>query len=172
MVDKSDPEAEASIDEIRAAFADVPRGPLSLHQAMSVKYVTEDELEEAARLDKDRHWSQIPDDDLETGGRALYGADRRSWHYLVPAFMVWSLRYFRVNSSFVSDQTIYTFDLSKDEGLRQEALKRFAVLSAPQCQAVCRFLRYMARHGSHADDAVARRALDAYWGRFCEGQSP
>jgi hypothetical protein len=169
MGDVLEAEAESIIHDICTAFSEVRRGPLSLHQAMIAKSVTADQLADAAALDKDQRWEEIPDADLETAGRAFYGADPISWRYFLPAFMRWSLRYFRVNQSFVCDQTIYTFDLSDDDDqLHRSELERFATLSPPQCKAVCRFLRYMARNGDHVDDLVAQHALDAYWGKFCE----
>jgi hypothetical protein len=135
---------------------------------MIARYATTNELAAAAQLDNDRRWQQFPGGDLEAAGQAFYESDPISWRYFIPAFMVWSLRYFRINDSFVVDQTIYTFDLSADHQLRGLALERFATLSAPQCKAVCHFLRYMARNGDYADAVVAQHALDAYWGKFCE----
>lgn len=170
MAGADDSEAELIINEIRAAFHDVSRGPLSLHQAMIAKYASPEQLADASKLDLDRHWSQIPDRYLEVGGRALYGYDPLSWRYFIPAFMAWSLRNFRINASFVSDQTIYGFDLPQDNQLRRSAMERFAMLSPAQCKAVCRFLQYMALNGIYADDVAAKRALHAHWGRYSDGE--
>lgn len=167
MRDALEAEAESIIRDIRTAFGDVRRGTLSLHEAMIANDVTANELADAADLDKDERWEEIPDGDLEAAGEAFYGADPISWRYFMPAFMVWPLRYFRINQSFVCDQSIYTLNLSDDDQLRRSQLERFATLSLPECKAVCRFLRYMARNGDHVDDLVARHALDAYWEKFC-----
>ncbi len=164
-----DSEAESIIRDVRTAFRDVQRGPLSLHQAMIAEYGTVDQLADAAHLDTDQAWDQIPDEYLEAGGKAFYYSDPVSWRYFIPAFIVWSLRYFRVNQSFVSDQTIYALDLPDcDQVLRSAALERFATLSLSQNKVVCRFLRYMARNEDFADAFVAKHALAERWDQFCE----
>ena len=137
---KSDPEADDVIDEIRRAFHDVEPGPLSLHQAAVIKYADERQLAAARSLDSDVHWSQITDAYLEKRSATLYGADAESWRYFIPAFMIWTLRNFKTSNAFLIDQTIYTFDPSDKNSEHCEwALNRYSQLSRSQCRAVCRF---------------------------------
>src|SRR5688572_24142669 len=154
-----DPEADAIIEDIREAFHDVSTGPLSLHQAAIIKYADERALSRARSLDSDIHWSQITETAVEKCSAALYGADSKSWRYLIPAFMIWTLDRFRTSDAFLIDQTIYTFDPSdNDSSLREWSLDRYRGLSSSQCKAVCRFLMYMAQNGDFVDDVVANRA--------------
>jgi len=128
----------------------------------------ERQLELAKSLDSDVHLSQITDAHLEGCSKGLYGADAESWRYFVPAFMIWTLRHFKTNDAFLSDQTIYTFDPSdRDSSLKQWALERYRGLSPSQCKAVCRFLMYMAQNGNYADEVVANQALAKYWFERC-----
>lgn len=164
--------AEAIIDAIRAAFAGVPRGSITLHEAEVIDaYGSAEEQAEARRRDTEASWDRVPDLDIEECTAALSYLDPESWRYYIPAYMIWTLRHFRVNCSIVSDFTIYTFDASeRDLALREYMSKRYRMLDVAQSRAVCRFLRYMAANDDHADGTVANVALADFWGRFCEGQ--
>jgi hypothetical protein len=167
--DGLDEQAEALIEEIREAFKKTPRGPLSIHQAMHVKDPWQYDLEAEGRKDRDQTWEEIPGAVIESAGEAFYGADAESWRYFIPAFMVWTLKNFRTNDSFVCDQTIYTFDpysVVRDEELHKRQLYRFSLLSKRQAGAVLQFLKYMAADSCYADDVVAREAIEAYWHKF------
>ena len=83
-----DAEAQSIIADIRIAFSDVKRGPLSLHQANNVKYATPQQLDEFGKLDVDRNWAEITDSDIESNDRPLYGADPESWQCFLPAWMI------------------------------------------------------------------------------------
>ena len=83
--------------------------------------------------------------------------------------MIWSLRYFKVSASVVSDFTIYVFDpSSSDFDITEYKLERYRQLDIAQSRVVCRFLRFMAENDGYADTTVASAALAAYWGQFCE----
>ena len=85
--------------------------------------------------------------------------------------MTWALRHFRHSNSIITDYTIYSFDFDPDGDLVKYKLARFTTLSREQIQAVCAFLRFMAQNGDLADEVVAKKALDSYWGRLCESPS-
>jgi hypothetical protein len=160
------------IASIRTAFAGVPRGAVTIHEAEVVDgYGSDEERAAARRLDTDASWDRVPDADIEECTSALCHLDPEGWRYYVPAYMIWSLRHYRVSSSIVSDYTIYTFDPSgSDARLREYKLARYRLLDRGQSQAVCRFLRHMAANDDYADARVADIALAEYWGRFCEGR--
>lgn len=164
--------AEAIIDAIRLAFANVPRGTITLHEAEVIDdYGSDKERSKARRLDTESSWDRVPDSHLEECTTALCHLDSDGWKYYVPAYMVWALRNFRVSDSVVSDFTIYTFNLSeRDADLQECILTRYRLLDNAQSQAVCRFLRFMAANDDYADGQVARAALAKYWGSFCESQ--
>jgi hypothetical protein len=162
-----DSEAKTIIEEIRIAFQDVPQGPLSLHQAIANTWAGEDQVAAARALDLDRHWQEIPDQHIQDGAKALYGADPQSWRYFIPAFMIWALRNFKVSDAFLADQTISSlypsrpkpaFSTSRDE--------RFETLSLAQKHAVRRFLAYVSDNEQYVDAASARKALDD-WCQYC-----
>jgi len=165
-MDHPDANAGCVIEEIRAAFRDVEKGQLTLHQAILSTWADEEHvLANQGRSHK--RWEEITDKEIEAGGKALYGADPKSWRFFIPAFMIWSLRFLKVNDAFVSDQTIYSFD---PEGVKPASslskLERFQLLSLPQKRAIRRFLEYMARNDSYADATFAQKAINQYWGHY------
>lgn len=151
---------EAIVEAIRSAFAGVPRGAITLHEAQVIDgYGDDDERARARRLDTETSWMQIPGAHIEQCPNALPYLDLVSWRYYIAAFMVWSLQNFRTNASIASDFTIYCFLSGWEE--------RFRMLDSDQSHCVCRFLRYMAA-SDYADSDAARQALEQTWGRFCE----
>jgi hypothetical protein len=167
-------EADAIIEAIRRAFQGVPRGAVTLHEADVLDACgSEAERRKARRLDLDERWDQVPDDDIEEYPNILCFLDPEGWRYHIPAYMTWTLLHFRESESFTTDATIYTFDpYLGHRQLRAHSEARFRLLDEAQCRAVCRFLRYMAAQEDYADVSQARHALDAYWGRSCEGRAP
>jgi hypothetical protein len=161
-------EAEAIVEAIRSAFAGVPRGSITIHEAEVIdSYGSEAERQNARRLDTETDWSRVPDKAIEECTTALSHLDPNGWRYYIPAYMIWSLRYFRVRSSFVSDLTIYTFDPSSgDPRLHAYKLDRFRLLDRAQSRAINWFLRYMAANDDHADSRVAKIVLDELWHEF------
>jgi hypothetical protein len=164
-----DDEAAAIIAAIRAAFRGVARGAITLHEAEVIDdYGTDEERAAARELDTERGWEEIPDAYVEECPSALYHVDPESWRYYVPRYMEWSIRHFRSSDSFLVDSTIYGFNPSTDATLLEHEMERYRTLTAEQAQAVCRFLRYMARHADHADADAADDALRKYWAALGE----
>lgn len=163
-------EARAIIEAIHAAFRGVPRGQITLHEAEVIdEYGSAEERRDARKLDTDQEWEEIPDEHIEECTTALCHVDPESWRYYIPRYMEWSLSHFRTNDSFVSDSTIYTFDPSStNPALTEYSMARYRQLTPEQSRAVCRFLRYMAQNGDHADDVIAEEALRKYWGTFVD----
>ena len=162
--------SESIIEAIRSAFAGVPRGRITMHEAEVIDdYGSDDERKKARGLDTDESWDQVRDNDIMACTTALCHVDADGWRYYLPAYMIWSLRHFRASHSIVSDFTIYTFDPNnKCPQLRAFNMERFGLLNQAQSRAVCRFLRYMAANDDLADGRMAQMALDEFWGRFCE----
>lgn len=165
-----DNEAQSIIDDISKAFLGVRRGAMTLHEAEVIdEYGPPDERTKARKLDTDGRWERVPDEHVESCTSALCHVDPESWRYYIAPYMIWSLRYYRTNDSIVSDFTIYTFDpVLKAGKMREYSMERYRLLTDEQSRCVCRFLRYMARNGDYADDRVANKALQKYWGRYCE----
>ncbi len=160
-------EIRSLIEELAAAFRGVKPGRISLHEAEVIDdYGTDEQCRDARERDTETQWEQVPDAHIERCTTALCHLDPAGWRFYVPAYIRWTLGHFRTSFSIVSDFTIYTFDPSMTPDLHAYSMERFATLDAAQSRVVCRFLRFMARQGDWADDVVARRALDHYWGRF------
>jgi hypothetical protein len=165
-------EPQALIQAIRAAFAGVPRGRVTIHEAevMDV-YGTAAERRTARLLDTEDTWDEVPDRDIEACTTALSHLDPEGWRYYLPAYMIWSLRHFRASRSLTSDQTIYALDFSDTNAEMQAYFgERARPLDLARSRAVCRFLQYMAENDDDADALAARRALDTYWSRFAESK--
>jgi hypothetical protein len=121
-----DAEADSLLQLIQTAFHNVPRGPLSMHQAHIAKWADEDQLTLAGAQDGDTRWTEISDATIEEARNALYGADAISWRYFLPAYLRWTIRHFRTNASFICDQTIYAFTIHNvGEPLPQDSVLRF-----------------------------------------------
>jgi hypothetical protein len=168
-----DTEAEAIIRDIHHAFRGVSRGRITLHEAEVIdEYGSDEARAEACEIDIDERWEDVPDSHIEECTCALSHLDAASWRYYIAPYMIWAIRNFCTSDSIVSDYTIYTFcPSSKDPGLYEYSMERFRQLNDKQSAVVCRFLRYMAANGDHADDHVASEALQKYWSKFCLAQS-
>ena len=164
---------EVIIEAIRLAFANTPRGVISMHEAEAIdSYASDEEQNDARKLDKAETWDQIDDHDIEKCSAALSHLDPEGWRFYIPAYMIWSLKYFAVTDSIIPDFTIYTFDLpGTDANSYKRRLYRFQLLNAAQSHAVCLFLRYMAATSDQVDDMIAKEALNKYWDKFCEKAS-
>lgn len=158
------------LEAIRAAFAGVRRGAITIHEAEVIdSYGGATEREAARELDTEDTWEGVPNEVIPECQDALRHLDPESWRFYLPAYMTWAVKHFRHNQSIVSDFTIYACALSDDDEVRARQLERFKALSEEQAGAVCRFLRFMAANGDFADDVVAEQALEQYRGRFCSG---
>jgi hypothetical protein len=124
----------------------VPRGRITIHEAEVIdNYGSAAERTAASKLDAEERWERVPDEDIEACTTALCHLDPEGWRYYLPAYMIWSLKHFRVSDSIVSDFTIYTFGpSSSDSPLDDYNMARFRLLNQAQSRAVCRFLRSMA----------------------------
>ncbi|TVQ32894.1 MAG: hypothetical protein EA376_04405 [Phycisphaeraceae bacterium] len=166
-----DAEAEAIIQEIYEAFRGVPRGEITLHEALVIdEYGTAEEMVEARKRDTDERWEEVPDEHVQYGSDALAYFDPVSWRYYIPRFMIWMLINFRTDDTLTSEIIIYSFDPCTgpdSSDFMDIKLKRFDLLSAEQSVVVCRFLRYMVKCSGDDEDVDALRALRDYWGRFC-----
>lgn len=155
--------AEAIIEEIRAAFAGVPRGAITLHEAEEIDtYGTADERARARLTDKDSHWEEVPDEHIHRCYCALTYLDPESWRYYIPAYMIFTLKYcdetarppdegFHFSASF--DSTIISLS-----GWFSE--HRYPLMNEEQSQAIRSFLQYMA--DVRQDDST-RNAIVEYW---------
>ncbi len=175
MMEISDKINAALIEQITTAFQGVTRGKgVSLHEADVIDaYGSSKERAKARRLDTDTRWQDVPDADIEQYHWILSFLDLQGFHYYVPAYMVWSLKYYKTSESASSDRIIYALDLylSTSKEMIEFRQSRFAVFTPEQCAAICGFLRFMAEHNDgYADGKAASEALEGYWGQFCPSE--
>ena|SRR5579862_3539443 len=156
------------IQQIRDAFAGVGReGGVSLHEtAISDEFGSDQyraEARAAARaIDTERAWEDIPAADIERFVNILAFGDPIGYRYYLPAYMGWALENYEGSGSTSVNSAIYALGRSDDR-------ERYALFDLEQCRAICAFLRFMAEDtAGYADESEARRALESYWGRFCE----
>jgi hypothetical protein len=99
------------IAEITEAFGGVLRGRTTLHEADVIdEYGSEEERRAARARDTEQRWQDVPDSDIESYSSVLSFLCPESFRYYVAAYMVWSLRYYRISDSASSDFTIYALN--------------------------------------------------------------
>ncbi len=153
------------IAEIAAAFSDVCRGDITLHEADVIDDCGLDSMRRAARArDTEKRWQDVPDADIESHPAILCFLCPESFRYYIAAYMVWSLRHYQISNSDSSDWTIYALTPNTNKPLDKRTLSRFAIFSPQQSRVIRRFLEHMVDHGDgYAHSAQAKLALEAYW---------
>ncbi len=167
-------ELESTIREIRRAFHDVSRGDgITFHEALVIDdYGSDSERVAARALDLDRHWKDVPDQLIAENDSVLCFVDPKGFRYYLPAYMISSLQNYETSETYSHNHPVCSLELSEHGGIRRWQLERFEVFNEAQAKSICRFLRFMAdREEDFVDVRVARAALDAYWGRFCESRA-
>lgn len=158
--------ADALVEAIRSAFAGVPRGSITLHEAEVIDaYGTDAQRRAARRRDMEKSWEEVPDSAVAECPNALSHLDPEGWRYYLPAYMIWSIRHLQ-RGAMIPDCTIYALALHDDAELRKYMKARFRLLDSAQSRATCLFLRHMAANDRHVDGRVATQALHEFWGRF------
>jgi hypothetical protein len=86
---------QALMEEITAAFDGVSReNGVSLSEAWVIDdYGSDEERAEARKEDTETRWQDVPDEDIAYGYSCLSFLDEIGFHYYIPAYMVWYLRY-------------------------------------------------------------------------------
>lgn len=160
--------AGAVLRAIEDAFAGVPPGRITIHEAEAIdRWAPDDERAAERRRDPERDWREVSDAAIGECQDALAFLDPAGWRFYIPAYMRWAIRHLGDGGgSMVPDHTIYSLALSPAADLRAHQLARFRTLDAHQARAVCRFLRLMAAT-EEVDCLVAGEALASHWARFC-----
>jgi hypothetical protein len=155
--------AEAIIEEIRVAFAGVPRGEITLHEAEEIDNYSMPEVCALARLmDTDTSWDEVPDEHIYRCHCALIYLDPKSWRYYIPAFMVFTLKYYDLKPRLPGEgyHSAASFDSTISSLCGTCSEQRYPLLNEAQSQAVRSFLQYVAVVGQ---DDSARNAIVEYW---------
>ena len=164
---------EDIVRAIEAAFAGVPRGRITLHEAEAIDgYETAEERQEARELDPEQDWRAVPGVSIEECPDALSFLDPEGWRFYLPAYMRWALQHLKDSHSTAIDQTIYALDCGDSPPSSVErSMERFRTLTRAQTQAVHRFLSFAADNDDTCDAVVAQQALDRYWSRAATAET-
>ena len=149
-------EASELVERIERAFSDVPKGPMSIHEAERLDHcrVTRADQQLERSKDCDSRWQDIPDAAIEECCYALAFFDVGSWRYHIPAYMRWSVANLFSSGGRTTD-TIVSLDPTDER-----SGSRIRSLSQDQRRVACDFLRFMAAHPDDADAESARDALE------------
>lgn len=110
------------------------------------------------------NWKAIPDNDLIENYAALSFLSPEGFQFLIPAFMVWSLRQLGNSDAFALDSTIYSLNPFRRGHFNEFVSSRYRKLTKPQLQCVRSFLEFICEWGEgHCDARAAKRALADYW---------
>ena len=154
---------EAIIADVVSAFAGVPRGTITLHEAEAIDdYGTEAQREKARKRDSEEDWQEVPDASLAACQDALSHLDPIGWRFYLPAFMRYSLKTLASSHSPI-DRVIYTLAYHDDRELNDYKRRRFETLDVAQAQVVNRFLELASTDDARCDSLTAKQALQQYW---------
>lgn len=153
-------ERESLIAEIHAAFRDVNRdGGVSWSETIEIdNHGSESARQAARRSDRDRHWSELVNDDKwDPGPGGSIGGfvflDPIGFRYYLPAAMIRCLRHLEDVGNVSC--FLQSPDLNRPED---------PVFDLQQCRCIARFLWYMAREMEPSDDWLI--PLERHWQDF------
>jgi hypothetical protein len=133
--------------------------------------ISDEEWESAGRIDRDVPWSALSDSDLiecQDGVAHLVGLE---FAYYLGALLRFAVRHLdaRITTREWSLVGSVIFNVTNDLGVTEDYVHaRWASLSAPQIEAVRRFLDYIVAR-SDRYRVEASRALARYWNAAQEG---
>lgn len=157
----SEPEAAALVQTfIHKAFRQVNRvGGVSLHQTEIIDYRgSNEELQAAALLDTDHHWTEVQDSWIEafSGFGGLCFFDPIGLRYYLPAYMDWYVRKGKTHDSGIAESLLLTLASAHVHDMTFDQL-----FSLEQLAAIKTFLAYAVAHSPY-DQEQARTTLTAY----------
>lgn len=153
-------EAEELLSQIDKAFDRVKRdGGVSLHQAVVIDdYGTQEEFENAEKLDTETRWQEVPDSDISTNTSIFCFLDPIGFKYYLPAAMTWSIKNYEQDES---DCDFFTYlavlptvaprEMGRGIGAAWDLdgfIKNHA-FSAEQVSSIYRFICFMAIKAGH-----------------------
>ena len=159
---------DAVIRQIETAFDGVGRKfGVSLHEACVIDdYGSRWEQMQARMTDTEWRWQDVPEADIARYFWILSFLDPIGFRYYLPAYMVWTLKNHEQTGSMSDESTVFALFIS--DGSRAYSMERFTMFTRQQAEAICAFLRFIAKNTLHCGyNDTAQEALEQYWGRFC-----
>lgn len=160
-------EAKQVIEHIEAAFPLAPLPGMTLHQAQlsdqsMSREISDKEWHDTGRVDADRTWRDLTDEELIACDAALAHFDEESFVYYLPAFLNFALRHCDVvcpHPAWSVVGSVVFFVTHREPSM----LGRYKRLSASQREAVICFLEFISEHGQGSNAPDAQKALQRYW---------
>jgi len=167
------------IAQIERDFATVNRvGGVSIREAGVIDdWGTDEECARARAQDTDTHWSEVDIHNLDPGGAALTFCDPVGFRYLMPAYMVFTLRHGEYGDAESIDSDCHDSARSAAEfmdplgGPTVHTCEQFSLFSDAQRRCVARFLVCEIERDAMDMPELADRALGAlkrYWMQFLD----
>lgn len=163
------------IAEITAAFDGVSRdGGTTLHEADALDdFKSPEEQRAARRLDLERRWQDVPDEDIFACCSALSFLDEKGFRYYIPAFMVCGLRHWGDEAGVIFNSCEYHLLHDYPKSLRKSEPASIASkyqFTEAQSNAVARFLRFIIDFDEMAGDSATVEAVER-WERYAAENS-
>ncbi|NUO49410.1 MAG: hypothetical protein HOV80_11195 [Polyangiaceae bacterium] len=160
---------EDIIRAIEEAFAGVPCGEITIHEAEVIDaYGTEAMRRKARARDTETDWRDVPDSSVTECSDALTFLDPVGWRFYLPVYMRFGLRHLRSGHNNAIDHAIYSLNKGDVADLANYKLQRFRMLDRAQTHAVQRFLAFAADNDAFCDSVIAKSALASHWSRAAE----
>ncbi|MBX7104707.1 MAG: hypothetical protein K1X57_11540 [Gemmataceae bacterium] len=106
---ESDEVRKSLIADIEVAFADVKREDgVTIHEAEIIdRYGSDEEQQEARKLDTETRWQDVPDDVMDWHSGFCF-LDLKGFRYYLPAYMTWILKNLYTRKYNSGDSLIYS----------------------------------------------------------------
>jgi hypothetical protein len=164
------------IAEITAAFDGVSReGGTTLHEADAIDdWKSDEERRAARRLDTERRWQDVPDEDIWACCSALSFLDVKGFRYYLPAFMVYGLRHFEDDLNGILHSCVYHLLHEPQKSLRKSEPASIAgqyYFTDAQCRVIAKFLRFAAGDDDVTVTDMPELQAVEKWERYVEERS-
>jgi hypothetical protein len=138
----------ALLAEIEEAFDGVAReDSTTLHEAIVMDdYGSEEEQRAARRLDVEKRWQDVPDEDITSCCSALSFLDAKGFRYYIPAFMTYALKHWGDDWNDILNSCQFQLTHESQKPLRKSepaSIARKYGFTGAQCVAVAHFLRFI-----------------------------
>ncbi|PLX72879.1 MAG: hypothetical protein C0615_11640 [Desulfuromonas sp.] len=155
------------INEITAAFEGVLLdGGIGIYEANVIDdYGSAEEREKAKHEDATAWttWQEIPDDILSNYYTTFCFVDSKGFKFLIPAYMIYTLKQCQDDASASIDATIYALQPGNYN------VEGFAALLTPeQKKTIARFLEYLILEvgDKWIDATAASQSYEGYWNQY------
>lgn len=151
--------------QLESAFGQVRRdGGVSLHQSHILdEYGDATAMAQAAALDPEAMWQDIPEDKLTRLDGAFPFFDAAGYRFYVPAYLRMHARYLAAGDACVPGSGLWWYSLDGGDFYRN---KHYALLDDTQRAAIAAYLHGISQLGAPDEATDAASFLATYWAAF------